>query len=852
MFKKFKRKDQGYSLVSSFFDREFYLSSNEDVRENDIDAVEHYMTFGFKENRNPTQWFDVKFYLDQNPDVQKNGGDPFLHFLTFGWQEKRLPNDYTTISFYDKIITLEDLRKHVLEIGANSATGTEISPKHVIQANHAFDEDYYLDHLPDEENIDEVEADALEHYLNYGWKKGYNPNNWFDVKEYLKLNPDIKRKGIEPFGHYLAYGKKEGRWTSINEGSLPFFPVDNMARENIERIKNPEDENHYVSYFENTPLDTPIKTIAFYLPQFHPFKENDEWWGKGFTEWTNVTKAKPNFDGHYQPHLPIHNGFYDLRVQEVMIEQAKMAKNYGIYGFNYYYYWFDGKILMDLPLKNMLKNKEIDIPFCLTWANENWTRRWDGAEHDVLIAQNHCEEDSIAFIHNLFEYFHDERYIRIDDKPLLIIYRANIIPDIKKMAKLWREEALKEGFKGLYIVSAQTFGATTPDEFDFDASMEFPPHTVKSNEITEQLNITNPDFEGHVFNYDTVVKTAISSPEPKYDLYRTTMLGWDNTARKQNNSHIFHNFTTCRFKQWLSHTVNDVYNNEKYSHKMVFVNAWNEWAEGTHLEPDREFGYASLDTVHSVVSQYSTDITQKIYPQKKIEKQHDIGVILHLHYLDLWEEISEYLSNFEENGFDLYISLTQTDQNIVNRILEKYPNATIFLFENRGRDIYPFIRILKLIIELGYTAVCKVHSKKSVYREDGSKIKDELFNTLLGSQEQINNILSMFKDDPSTGLIVPKKYNIPHSRRNMKYHHQMIVALEKIFKKEFVDSSFPAGSMYWFKPIALKELCMIESQHIPVEDGWTDGTIMHAIERFIEVLVEANQHKVIELEEVNQ
>lgn len=806
------------------FEKEFYLENNPDLNNSNMDPFEHYMILGWKEGRLPNAWFNTKKYLETNIDIRDSGMNPFEHYILYGKNEGRNLDNEQKENFieFDETIYIEQ----------------------TISEANAFDDNYYLGQLTEDEKF--FDGRLLEHYINIGWKKGYNPNSWFNVNRYLFIHNDVKENDVEPLSHYLLYGKDENRDIDLTEGSLPFYPFTQLAVENIPRLFGPEEDNKYIEYEENDLFKSRIKTIAFYLPQFHPFPENDQWWGKGFTEWANVTKAKPNFVGHYQPHLPIHNGFYDLRVEEVMVEQARLAKNYGIYGFNYYYYWFDGKILMDLPLKNMLKNKKIDIPFCLTWANENWTRRWDGAEHDVLMAQNHSEKDSRAFIQNLFEYFRDERYITIDKKPVLIIYRANIIPKIKKMAKIWRAEAVKMGFKGLYIVSSQTFGATTPDEFGFDASIEFPPHTSNSNEISDQLEFINPEYEGNVFNYETVVKTSVTKPEPDYDLYRTLMLGWDNTARKQNDSHTFTNFTTYKFQQWFSHTVNDIHNNTKYKNKLVFINAWNEWAEGTHLEPDREFGYASLNALHNVLKQYDKKILNKIYPKKIIKKRRDIAVLLHLHYTDMWEEIITYLDNFGDNKFDLYISITNTEEEIVDRILAVYPKANIFLFDNRGRDIFPMIKIMKQIINFEYSAVCKIHSKKSLYRDDGTKIKDELFNAVLGTRSVVEEMINTFKTDKDIGLIINEKYNIKHTEWNMRYNKDICVVLENIFNVDFEESSFPAGSMYWFRPEALKQICNIESKHIPLEEGWSDGTVMHAIERFIGILVTSNNYKIIE------
>lgn len=506
--------------------------------------------------------------------------------------------------------------------------------KKIIKNSGLFDVKYYLFTYPD---VREADVDPVLHYVKYGWLEERNPSATFDTGFYLRTYGDVRDAAINPLVHYILHGQQEGRTTMIkkfikeakNNGmqsaiEKSFSKIKNKVSEglaeiktknsNIPKISFDETKEDFIDYKEHEPLNTKLKTIAFYLPQFHPFPENDAWWGKGFTEWTNVTKAKPNFVGHYQPHLPIHNGFYDLRIPEVMIEQAKLARNYGIHGFNFYYYWFDGKILMHKPFEILLNHKEIDINFCITWANENWTRRWDGLENEVLIAQNHSEEDSIKFIHSLFKYFKDERYIRIDNKPVLIIYRSSIIPEIAKMGEIWREEAKKEGFDGLYLVCAQTTGTYNPNDIGFDAAMEFPPHTTYNERYSQELQIVNPNFQGAVMDYSLAATKALEKNEPSFKLFKTSTLSWDNTARRQDNSTIFHNFSIEAYKNWMIHLYKTTLNNDKYNddEKLVFVNAWNEWAEGTHLEPDRKYGYAYLESTYKALENVISTNARKI------------------------------------------------------------------------------------------------------------------------------------------------------------------------------------------------------------------------------------------------
>ncbi|MBU6437840.1 MAG: glycoside hydrolase family 99-like domain-containing protein, partial [Betaproteobacteria bacterium] len=201
-----------------------------------------------------------------------------------------------------------------------------------------------------------------------------------------------------------------------------------------------------------------IRLVAFYLTQFHPTPENDRWWGKGFTEWTNVTKAAPLFKGHYQPHLPTDLGFYDLRLREVRHEQIALAKSHGIGGFCYHYYWFSGTRLLNQPLDDMLQDPQSDMPYCLCWANENWTRRWNAAEHEVLIAQKYAPDDDLNFIKSLEPHFRDSRYIRIDGAPFLIVYRPQHLPSARRSAEIWRQYCLDVGIGPIHICAALTHG----------------------------------------------------------------------------------------------------------------------------------------------------------------------------------------------------------------------------------------------------------------------------------------------------------------------------------------------------------------------------------------------------------
>lgn len=371
-----------------------------------------------------------------------------------------------------------------------------------------------------------------------------------------------------------------------------------------------------------------IRPIAIYLPQYHPIPENDEWWGKGFTEWTNVAKAKPLFKGHYQPHLPADMGFYDLRLPEIRQAQANLAKEYGIYGFCYYHYWFNGKRILERPFQEVFESGKPDFPFMLCWANENWTRAWDGGENQVLLKQDYSFEDDLKHIQSLIPYFKDPRYIRVNNKPIIAIYRSTILPNIEETLKIWRQEAAKHDLD-LYICRFESWGKIG-EQFlhGFDAAIEFAPFanmgnipkfSGKADEISYRIkyklhhlfNKRKPvlnRWENMVFKYNDIVKAdkKVFSLY-KYKVFPSCSPGWDNTSRRKTGRRIVINNTPEKFKEWFEHQVNYSLKNFEGDEQLVFINAWNEWAEGNHLEPCQKWGRAYLEQIKRVLNKKNPD-----------------------------------------------------------------------------------------------------------------------------------------------------------------------------------------------------------------------------------------------------
>lgn len=349
-----------------------------------------------------------------------------------------------------------------------------------------------------------------------------------------------------------------------------------------------------------------IKIIAFYLPQFHTIPENDEWWGKGFTDWVNVKKATPIFRGHEQPRAPLDDNYYDLSKVETLYWQADIAKKYGVDGFCFYHYWFDGKLLLEKPAELLLTHKDINTTFCFSWANEPWARTWDGRNSSILMPQKYGSSKEWAEHFNyLLPFFKDTRYIKENNCPMFVIYKSSSIKDCLFLMELWDKMAKDAGFDGMHFVETLRGRGDEKRKLPFKAKVEFEPSITDYNVPFLELNLRRirkriinqinkifqcsiPLYKPWTFSY--IAKRSLLNKAPK-GTYGGAFVGWDNTARKGLAGTVILPPTKEEFKNYIRQKINITKN--IYQTEYIFINAWNEWAEGTYLEPDKtnQFGY---------------------------------------------------------------------------------------------------------------------------------------------------------------------------------------------------------------------------------------------------------------------
>jgi len=383
-------------------------------------------------------------------------------------------------------------------------------------------------------------------------------------------------------------------------GSL--LPGPKTMADNIRYFANPGPDYEPPNALDSRTMQSRAKTVAFYLPQFHAFDENDEWWGDGFTEWRNVARGTPRFAGHFQPRVPRDLGFYDLSNVDVIRAQAELAKHNGIDAFCFYYYWFNGQRLMEKPL-DLFLDSDIDQEFCIMWANENWTRTWDGLNSDVLIQQDYRDEDEDAFIADTARYMADSRYIHVSGKPLFILYRPGLLPNAADTIAQWRKKWLETLGVEPMVMMVQGFGQEDPREFGLDGAVEFPPHKVCAGlqNINDRCRILDSNYEGLVRDYNEVVEKSLKEVAPEFPLIKTVSPHWDNDARREGRGMVMHGSTPALYEKWLNGAIDFSVDNPVNNESLVFINAWNEWAEGAYLEPDVHYGHAYLNATKRAI-----------------------------------------------------------------------------------------------------------------------------------------------------------------------------------------------------------------------------------------------------------
>lgn len=368
-----------------------------------------------------------------------------------------------------------------------------------------------------------------------------------------------------------------------------------------------------------------MKIIAFYLPQFHTFPENDEWWGKGFTEWTNVKRAQPLFKGHNQPRIPLNKNYYNLTDEETLIWQSELAQKFGIYGFCYYHYWFDGHMLMEKPMEIMLDSDKISLPFCICWANENWTKAWADHSKEILISQTYGDKsDWKKHFEYLLPFFKDKRYINVDNKPVLVIYRPEIIPTLREMLEYWDELARKNGLNGIvYMYQHNAYNHLKDKNGDlFDYAIEYQPGRIKGflpnrpkneqqccsmgsvlrkslNSFVTKWKIKQTELSTMCYDYDDAWKRILKLQPEDDKKIPGAFVDWDNSPRYGGKGSLYKGVTPEKFKKYLSLQIKHAKND--YHKDMIFMFAWNEWGEGGYLEPDEKYEYGMLEAVRDAL-----------------------------------------------------------------------------------------------------------------------------------------------------------------------------------------------------------------------------------------------------------
>lgn len=727
-----------------------------------------------------------------------------------------------------------------------------------VRRSGLFDESFYCATYAD---VAMAGVDPVRHWTLTGFKEGRDPSPTFSTRYYNQSRRLSADAHVNPIIHLTVSGEPKSNLS----GNEPHRRMPSMSFNVGDTYRNVYESKTYSG--ETFPLlrSGSVKVLAFYLPQFHPFPENDKFWGKGFTEWTNTSKARPMFDSHHQPRLPGELGFYDTRLKETLVRQAQLARQYGVYGFCLHHYFFSGKAVMRAPFDIILANPDIDLKFCLHWANEPWTVRFDGLsdQKGVLLEQRHEPDDDIAFFRDIEPALRDPRYIHVDGRPLLIIYRPALFPDMKATIERWKLCCIEAGLPRLYCATMHTVfeGEIDPTSYGLDAAVEFPPHMTNVPNVVDRVELYDAELSAGLYDYVSVMDQSLAKAVPDYPFFRGAMLEWDCSARRAAFG-AYINYSPERYEKWLTGLCKQATEGRPGAERLVFVNAWNEWAEGTYLEPDRRFGYAALQATANALNAYPRSVDPSRPKQR-------ILIIMHIFYAELTEEMLSYLHNVTRD-FDLLITAPAPEIEMIRSLVTRAAIACcrkviLSPVDNFGFDIAPFV-MKALPIALEYDVCCKVHAKRTPYNNKFKWWRQYLLKNMLGSSANVMAILETFAERPDVGLVYPHPYKpvVEHMEWGSNFANAFRMARALGIRLDMEDPlSFPTGSMFWFRPRALKALLQLDldasdfgpPRHDTAKysDSFvTDGSTAHAIERMFEIVSKAADYRSVQFSFFNK
>jgi glycosyltransferase involved in cell wall biosynthesis len=700
--------------ASGLFLPAWYLSRRPDLAAQGDDGLAHFCRTGWREGANPNPYFDTTAYLAANPDVARAGFNPLWHYIEFGEFEGRDPGPWFFVTWYRAEYGLGPRDLCLAHYLARRLTG-QVNPVPV------FDAAWYLDSNPD---IAAAHEDPFEHFMGFGPREGRDPAPDFDIKFYMARYAE-EIGGQNPLLHYLA-NRASGNFVTQRPAQESLIPG---------AVRHATRPSEFFEEFQPVAPGTPAKAklLAFYLPQFHHVKENDAWWGKGFTDWTNLGRALPRFTGHLQPRIPRDLGFYSLDDPATLRRQIAMAKGAGLGGFVFYYYWFNAHRLLEKPLEQLLADATLDFPFCVMWANENWTRRWDGLEREVLIAQEYRERDDPGLIASFARLFADPRYIRVAGRPLLMIYRVTLIPNAAARIAAWRGIFNRDHNENPLIIMAQSLGDFDPAPYGLDGAVEFPPHKISQTvaKINEDLDLLDPDFAAAVHDYEAIAAASLALPPPDHPLIKTIVPGWDNDPRREGQGLVLHGATPAKYQAWLEDLVNHTARHDFYGESIICVNAWNEWAEGAFLEPDIHFGGAYLNaTSRALCDRDVSDLpagillvghdahphgSQMLLLHIARQLRRQWGIAVHILLLGVGPLLGQYYETAS-------VSIAY-DRTIIGNLLDKYKRAGI---RNAIVNSAAAARVVPWLTERGIATTLLVHELPLLLREYNLEVQARL------------------------------------------------------------------------------------------------------------------------------